>query len=107
FCSVAASRHEALVAHAIDSAGRVVHAQALVGHHDGPSDVHARTDGDHDECTIVTALHQAARASAAHVLAATPQTAPITVAMPSSYDRVGAVVYRLAPKTSPPADRAS
>lgn len=105
-CSVVATRHEAQVAHAVDSAGRVVHAQVLVGHHDGPSDVHEQSTADHDECTIVTALHQAARVSAPAAAVVAPHGVHAPQPGPALAAEAVAALYRLAPKTSPP-DRAT
>ena len=106
-CGLLAARHEATVAHVRDGAGGYMHARGLTGHHQGNnSDIHGQRNPDADagECALLTAFHQAA---SAHV------TPPAVVATACATDvqdlvraaplRAAAAVYRLAPKTSPPA----
>jgi len=106
-CSVLAAHHEATVAHVRDSAGGYVHGKLLAGPHAGhQSDVHGQRnpDADSGDCALLTAFHQAA---SAHV---TPP-AVVTTARASHVQElsrattlaVAGAVYRLAPKTSPPA----
>ena len=99
--SFVASRHEASVAHALDRAGRVVHAQVLAHHHGGPSDVHPTSTDDHDECTILAAIHQATRVSAVVALSVAPHIG-VSVTPVVPHARRVTTLYRLAPKTSPP-----
>jgi hypothetical protein len=103
-CGALSARHEARTAHAIDAAGRVVHAQSL-GHHQDGSHVHDVSTADHGECAIASAFHQAASSrvrvpaiAAARPIAIAAQSAPTNPAPATAR-------YRLAPKTSPP-DRA-
>ena len=98
---VLATRHEARVAHVQDRSGHVVHAQALVGTHDGTrSDMHARDAGhDHDRCPFAASLHHAA--VAAH-LAQVSGTTVAGLLVEIAAAPVAARVYRYAPKTSPP-----
>jgi len=107
-CSLAALGHEATTAHVRDRAGRYLHARALAGHHasEGSSDVHGQRDpdGDTGDCALLTALHQAASAPRAHAW----QAAPLGATLPTSLALAAAApaareIYRLAPKTSPPA----
>jgi hypothetical protein len=104
-CGFAARRHEATVAHAVELAtGEIVHAERLTGHHDDDrSDVHDRSSaGDHGACGDVAMLRTVAVAGAA------PSTAAIASAAVAIADHVSgpaisaAVIYELAPKTSPP-----
>jgi hypothetical protein len=106
-CGVLASQHEASVLHVRDAAGGYVHGKALDGHHTGKqSDIHGQRnpDGDTGECALLTAFHQAASARV------TPPAVVITARATDVQDApraatlaVAAAVYRLAPKTSPPA----
>ena len=105
---VLGGRHEANVVHVRDLAtGELHHATPLVGAHTGDqSDYHATRDGhaDHDACALSSAFHQAARPHVATTFAR-PLRA-IAATDPSCDSRVtarSAAVYRLAPKTSPPA----
>ena len=106
-CGVLAARHEATVAHVRDAAGGYVHGKALVGHHDGRnSDIHSQRhpDADAGECALLTAFHQPASADVTAPAVVTTACAThvrhiASVALVAS----AAAVYRLAPKTSPPA----
>jgi hypothetical protein len=99
--------HEAQVAHVVDPhTGELHHATGLVGNHTGThSDYHAASDRDSDTeaCPIVAALHQAVDPSVAHPVALIAPTQ--ARALPITFTSAGSVtaVYRLAPKTSPPA----
>jgi len=100
---VLGTRHEARIAHVQDRHGHVLHAQALIGAHDGThSDIHARDlDHDHDRCSLAASLHQAASPDVSRVPSIASASQPAVVA-----DRaprlVTSSVYRFAPKTSPP-----
>lgn len=106
-CSVLAMRHEATVAHARTAAGAYVHASELAGRHVGTdSDIHAQRDAESEsgECALLTTFHQAARAPLAAPAFALAQVASSTVDAPAPPVEPSALaVYRLAPKTSPPA----
>jgi hypothetical protein len=104
---VLGARHEAEEAHAIDAQGEAVHASQLIGHHTGDqSDIHgvADTSSSNDPCAVITALHQAcsARVHAPTVAVVAYHDAQATARTTSTAAHVAAV-YRLAPKTSPPA----
>jgi len=106
-CGILASHHEATVAHVRDAAGGYAHGKALSGHHDGHnSDIHGqrRPDADAGECALLTTYHQPASADVTAPAVVTtactthePQIASATLLA------IAAAVYRLAPKTSPPA----
>ena len=106
-CGVLAGRHEAIVGHVRTSAGAYVHGSAPIGHHEsGNSDIHGQRNPDADPgvCALLSAYHQPV---SAHV---TRPTVLATVAATHVHDTPSAVapvvtaaVYRLAPKTSPPA----
>ena len=106
-CGVLAARHEATVAHVHDAAGSYVHGKALVGHHQGHnSDIHGQRNPDADagECALLTAFHQPASADAtAPAVVTTACATHVRHITPSACSAIAAVVYRLAPKTSPPA----
>jgi hypothetical protein len=106
-CGVLAMRHEAATAHIRNRAGGFAHARTLTGHHTGgESDIHRQRNPEADagDCALLTAFHQAASAEIA---------APAVVTLPSALraddipDRARTApwreVYRIAPKTSPPA----
>jgi hypothetical protein len=102
---VLGTRHEAQIAHYVDQSGHAHHAARLAGAHTATqSDMHA-VDGDPDAgaCAIETTLHQAA---SPHVAPPAVVYAPRAelVAEPAAHAIVhaGALLYRLAPKTSPP-----
>lgn len=106
-CGVLAMQHEASTAHVRNRAGGFVHAAMLTGHHSGhDSDVHGQRDPDADngDCALLTTFHQAA---SAHTSAPTLVAVSDTIAANDSPRRAvaarTAAVYRLAPKTSPPA----
>jgi hypothetical protein len=106
-CSFLAMRHEATVAHARTAAGGYVHASELAGHHVGTdSDIHAQRDPQSDtgDCALLTSFHQAARAPLAAPAVVVLAVASSTVeAAAPSVELSALAVYRLAPKTSPPA----
>jgi hypothetical protein len=105
-CGVLAARHEATVAHVRDAAGSYVHGKALVGNHDGHnSDVHRqrRPDADAGECALLTALHQPASADVTPpAVVTTARATHVRHIASSACSTIAAVVYRFAPKTSPP-----
>jgi hypothetical protein len=106
-CGVLAMQHEASTVHVRDRAGGYVHASEVIGHHAGHhADIHAQRDphADTGECALLTAFHQAASAhTVAPALVAV--SGPIQPHdLPPGASAAGAnAVYRLAPKTSPPA----
>lgn len=106
-CSLAALRHEATTAHVRDSVGHYQHAPSLAGDHasDTGSDIHAQRHAEnHGDCALMTALHQAASADvSAPGLHLVIRAAFALDATPSAAHAVARDVYRLAPKTSPPA----
>jgi hypothetical protein len=106
-CGVLAARHEATVAHVRDAAGGYVHGKALAGHHQGHnSDIHGQRNPDADagECALLTAFHQPASAGVtAPAVVTTACATHVRHIAPVAVPAIAAVVYRLAPKTSPPA----
>jgi hypothetical protein len=106
-CGVLAARHEASVAHVRDRAGSYVHGKALVGHHDGHnSDIHRQRNPDADagECALLTAFHQPASADVtAPAVVTTACATHVRHLAPVAVPVIATAVYRLAPKTSPPA----
>jgi hypothetical protein len=106
-CGVLALQHEASTVHVRDRAGGYVHASMLTGHHAGSdSDIHGQRDPEANtgDCALLIAFHQAASAhTGAPVLAAVSGALETheTPRRPSA--RGATAVYRLAPKTSPPA----
>lgn len=107
-CGLLAMHHEASTLHVRDAAGGYAHAPRMTGHHrdTGQSDMHGQrhADGEAGECTLLTTFHQAT--SHAHAAPAVAVAAVTTVApalAPPARDLRAADVYRLAPKTSPPA----
>lgn len=101
---VLGAQHEARVAHAFDRFGTAFHAAGLVGDHTSrDSDIHAAGTRDHDACGIATTLHQAARPSPAHVRVARLPAIDFVARTDARAVATARVVYRLAPKTSPPA----
>jgi hypothetical protein len=106
-CGVLAARHEATVAHVRDNAGNYVHGKALAGHHEGHnSDIHGQRDPDADagECALLTAFHQPASAKVtAPAVVTTACATHVRHIAPATFPAIAAAVYRLAPKTSPPA----
>ncbi|HEX3761361.1 MAG TPA: hypothetical protein VHW23_21845 [Kofleriaceae bacterium] len=106
-CGILASHHEASVAHLRDAAGAYVHGKALAGHHDGhSSDIHGQRhpDADAGECALLTTYHQPASADVtAPAVLVTACTTHERHVVPVTILAIAAAVYRLAPKTSPPA----
>lgn len=103
--SVLALQHVAAVAHVVDrTTGRVQHADRLIGRHVGGSDIHRGSSTHHadDECTIAASLGQAARAPVADSCVAAPPVLAID-AVVHREPRARQLIYRFAPKTSPPA----
>lgn len=105
-CGVLGARHEAEVRHCVDGNGNSVHAPKMVGAHTGThSDVHA-TDGEPnlDVCAIAAAMHQSASANCTRPLLHSAHQQQLGA---TSVIELAAIVtrhvYRLAPKTSPPA----
>jgi hypothetical protein len=107
-CGVLAGQHEASVIHVRDAAGGYVHGRALDGHHTGKqSDIHGQRnpDGDTADCALLTAFHQAASARVTPPAVVTTARATDVQDAPRAATLAGAAaIYRLAPKTSPPAD---
>ena len=109
---VLGAQHESRVAHFVDAqTGLVFHATAMIGHHTGhQSDVHGCDEiPEHDACTISSTLHQATSPAVAraHVVGA-PEVPLVYATPPARAANASQLVYRFAPKTSPPvaADRA-
>ena len=106
-CGLLAIRHEAATPHLRTRAGGLVHGRELsTVHASRDPDVHGERDPDADsgDCAVLTAFHQATSAEvAAPALGATVGTSPSAPPRPSQVTAAYAVVYRLAPKTSPPA----
>jgi hypothetical protein len=106
-CGVLAARHEAHVAHVRTVAGAYAHGKLLAGHHVGhQSDVHGQRnpDGDAGECALLTAFHQPASARITPPAVVTTAHATLGQSVPRAATLVVvAAVYRVAPKTSPPA----
>ena len=106
-CGLLAAHHEATVAHVRDAAGAYVHATVLVGHHAGDtSDIHGQRqpDANTGKCALLNAFHQPASAdvTAPAVVTIACATAVRHSALDAVYG-IAVAVYRLAPKTSPPA----
>lgn len=106
-CGALGAHHAAQVAHVVDrQTGAIVHAEPLSSAHwVDHADIHGqRAGGDHDACALATALHQPLRAPLPHANVS-PITAPGRVAgvARAAGARLADLVYRLAPKTSPPA----
>jgi hypothetical protein len=108
-CGVLASRHEADVAHVRDlRTGAVVHAAHLSEQHDAArsSDFHRQSepDADHGACALWVASHQAATTTVARpAIAPAIRSAAFVVPLGARGTAAARGVYRLAPKTSPPA----
>lgn len=100
---VAASHHEASVAHATDRGGHSVHAPGLVGAHTShDSDFHAAAPSPLDaDCDIVAALHASVDAPAAFALPVASVEALAARAV-VAHTAAHAQLYLIAPKTSPP-----
>lgn len=99
-------RHESRVAHFVDvGTGQVFHASAIVGEHTGHhSDVHPSGSApDLDPCAVAATRHQSttpALAPVQLVLLLQAATPPVDRAPRAAV--ASQLVYRLAPKTSPP-----
>jgi hypothetical protein len=106
-CGVLAGRHEATVAHVRDAVGGYVHGKALIGHHTGhDSDIHGQRhpDADAGECALLTAFHQPVSGDVtAPAVVTTASATHVRHIAPVAFSASAAAVYRLAPKTSPPA----
>ena len=100
-------RHFANVAHVVDPhTGELRHASGAVGHHSGThSDYHATQDdhADTDACPIAAAVHQAVDSGTAPPPTFALPTATAALLIARTHAAVTTTVYRLAPKTSPPA----
>jgi hypothetical protein len=104
---VLGARHEARVAHVLDAeTGALVHAGPSACHDHNPvSHVHGTPAvGDHDACELLGVHHRSAAPAVAWV-----GISIIALAAPAGATRTSAPVvrsrgvYRVAPKTSPPA----
>lgn len=101
------ARHEARVAHVTDAfTGALVHAGPSACH-DHQAQTHidrAPASGDHDACELLGVLHQSAAPSVAwagiHLVAITPLE---HARLSSALALRSHALYRVAPKTSPPA----
>jgi hypothetical protein len=106
-CGVVAARHEATVAHVRNAAGAYVHGKELAGHHEGhSSDIHGQRtpDADAGECALLNAFHQPASADVTVPAVVTTACATHVWRIdPDAISTIAIAVYRLAPKTSPPA----
>lgn len=106
-CGFLAMRHEALVPHVRGAAGEYAHASRLAGHHaEGTSDVHGQraSDADLGDCALLTTFHQAtSHAVSPPVLALAAAPAAALASALRAHESRARDVYRLAPKTSPPA----
>jgi hypothetical protein len=105
--AVLAAHHEATVVHIRNAAGAYVHGQALAGHHQGPiSDIHGQRHpgADAGECALLNAFHQPASADVtAPAVVTTACAIHVRHIVPDADSAIAFAVYRLAPKTSPPA----
>jgi hypothetical protein len=104
---VLATHHQATIRHVRDAGAAFAHAAELAGHHTGDgSDFHGqRSHGvDIGDCALLTAFHQPMSASTAALLLVTARrTCHRHDIQRSSCAAAACEVYRLAPKTSPPA----
>ena len=106
-CGLLARSHEASTLHARERTGADVHASALTGQHSGHhADIHGQRSPDArgEVCALLTVLHQPASADvAAPAIAEGVRTERAHTG--SRMEASGSVlaIYRLAPKTSPPA----
>lgn len=108
-CGVLGLRHQALVDHARDDrTGSLVHAPRMTGHHDARSagaDLHGRHDASDEDgpCALVS-VHPAGIAQPAALSDFITVGRPVARAALVLQRAIPAEsVYRLAPKTSPPA----
>lgn len=108
-CGVLGLRHQTLVDHARDDrTGSVVHAPRMTGHHDARSataDLHGRHDtGEDDGPCALASVHSVGIAQPLRIAAILVEAGPIEGALPASRLAISAEsIFRLAPKTSPPA----
>ena len=106
-CGVLAMQHEANVAHVRDPhTGELRHAATLLGDHTiDQSDVHGAPSrhAETDECSISATFHQAAQPAPARPLAVAPEAAALIELAPRPPALHATHLYRIAPKTSPPA----
>ena len=98
--------HEGEAAHAQEQSGRVVHAQALEGHHElsASAHLHGREVHSHaGDCTLLAMMHEPIAMASPWVIATPVEaTTPIVGGeLVATHSTIAA--YRLAPKTSPPA----
>jgi hypothetical protein len=105
---VLGTRHEANVSHVVDPVtGEIHHASAhqLGRHTSEQSDFHpvSSQDAEVDVCPISAALHQAADTTVARATIVAPQPVAQLAALAPPLTTTTVDVYRLAPKTSPPA----
>jgi hypothetical protein len=106
-CGLLARSHEASTLHTRERTGVDIHASALTGDHSGHhADIHGQRspDASGEACALLTVLHQPVSADVA-----TPATAAgvrsdrAPTGSRADVSRSVLAVYRLAPKTSPPA----
>jgi hypothetical protein len=106
-CGLLARSHEASTLHARASTGVDVHASALTGQHSGHhADIHGQRSPDArgEACAVLTVLHQPASADvAAPAIAADVRSEHAHASSRADVSRSVLAIYRLAPKTSPPA----
>jgi hypothetical protein len=107
-CGLLAQRHEASTLHVRTAAGGYVHAAQLDGHHvENNSDIHGQRDpdSDHGDCALLTTYHQAVSAhySAPALVILAGRGALVAFTAPARRALASSAIYRLAPKTSPPA----
>jgi hypothetical protein len=106
-CGLLARSHEASTVHARARTGVDIHASALTGHHSGPhADIHGQRSPDArgEACALLTVLHQPASADvAARAIAAGVRSDRAHTGSRADVSRSVLAIYRLAPKTSPPA----
>jgi hypothetical protein len=104
---VLATHHGATTRHVRDSAGTYAHTAELADHHAGhSSDIHGQRNSDADtgDCALLTAFHQPAIAAlAAAVVVDAPRISHRHRSACTASAAAASDVYRLAPKTSPPA----
>jgi len=105
-CMVLGARHEAQAGHWTDRTGQLRHAVALATTvvSDQPSAHRATTTPDLDPCELAAARHAPTSAEVAQPeLALHIQVALVAITSTAANVVETRVVYRLAPKTSPPA----
>lgn len=114
-CGWLALRHDGLIGHRRDAQGRIVHAAhadhasgaaGLGDHHDpARSDIHGRRDGAEPAVCLLAGMAHVVAMATQRVLDGTVVPGPGAVADAPPVARSSGRVYRLAPKTSPPATR--